>query len=201
VTLALVITLIAFVIGIVGGFAAAVAPGWIDLVLSRIVDTFMAVPSLILALIVLSVLGTSIPVLIGTVAMVEAVRVFRVGRVVAMDIAVLEYVEIARLRGERMWWVIVREVLPNTVPPLVAEFGLRFCYTLLFVSSLSFLGLGIQPPAADWGAMVRDNAMAINLGGFAPLLPAAAIAVLTIGVNLVIDWFLSIHGRAHGENV
>ena len=199
VTLALLITVLSFVIGISLGFAAATTGRWIDIALSRMVDTLMAVPSLIMALVVLSVLGTSIPVLIGTIAVLEATRVFRVSRSVAMNIVVLDYVEAARLRGEGLWWVMRREVLPNALPPLIAEFGLRFCFSLLFVASLSFLGLGVQPPEADWGSMVHDNATAINFGGIAPLLPAAAIALLTIGVNLVVDWFLSIHGRAHGE--
>lgn len=199
VTLALLITLLSFVIGISLGFAAATTRRWIDIVLSRIVDTLMAIPSLIMALVVLSVLGTSIPVLVGTIAVLEATRVFRVSRSVAMNIVVLDYVEAARLRGEGLWWVMRREVLPNALPPLIAEFGLRFCFSLLFVASLSFLGLGVQPPDADWGSMVHDNATAINLGKIAPLVPAAAIAVLTIGINLVVDWFLSIHARAHGE--
>src|SRR5262249_28449180 len=107
----------------------------------------------------------------------------------------LDYVDVARLRGEPLGWIILREILPNALPPLVAEFGLRVCYTLLFVASLSFLGLGIQPPAADWGSMVKENAAAINTGSLAPLFPPAAIAVLTVGINLIIDWFLSIHGR------
>jgi peptide/nickel transport system permease protein len=199
VTLALLITLLSFVIGISLGFAAATTRHWIDIALSRMVDTLMAVPSLIMALVVLSVLGTSIPVLVGTIAVLEATRVFRVSRSVAMNIVVLEYVEAARLRGEGLWWVMRHEVLPNALPPLIAEFGLRFCFSLLFVASLSFLGLGVQPPDADWGSMVHDNATAINLGKIAPLVPAAAIAVLTVGINLVVDWFLSIHARAHGE--
>ncbi|MBV9524052.1 MAG: ABC transporter permease [Alphaproteobacteria bacterium] len=199
VTLALLITMLSFSLGIVTGFTAATTNRWIDAVLSRIVDTIMAIPQLILALIVLSVLGTSIPVLIGTIAILDSTRVFRLSRAVAMNITVLEYVEAARLRGEGLWWVMRREVLPNALPPLIAEFGLRFCFTLLFIASLSFLGLGVQPPEADWGSMVRDNATAINFGGIAPLVPAGAIALLTIGVNLVVDWFLSIHGRAHGE--
>ncbi len=199
VTLALLITVLSFVIGISLGFAAATTGRWIDIALSRMVDTLMAIPSLIMALVVLSVLGTSLPVLVGTIAVLEATRVFRVSRSVAMNIVVLDYVEAARLRGEGLWWVMRREVLPNALPPLIAEFGLRFCFSLLFVASLSFLGLGVQPPEADWGSMVHDNATAINFGGIAPLLPAAAIALLTIGVNLVVDWFLSIHGRAHGE--
>jgi peptide/nickel transport system permease protein len=201
VTLALLITVLAFAIGISLGFAAATTRRWVDIALSRLVDTLMAIPSLIMALVVLSVLGTSIPVLVGTIAALEATRVFRVSRSVAMNIAVLDYVEAARLRGEGLWWVMHREVLPNALPPLIAEFGLRFCFSLLFVASLSFLGLGVQPPEADWGSMVRDNATAINFGKIAPLLPAAAIAVLTISINLVVDWLLSIHARAHGDRV
>jgi peptide/nickel transport system permease protein len=199
VTLALLITVLSFVIGISLGFAAATTRRWVDIALSRMVDTLMAIPSLIMALVVLSVLGTSIPVLVGTIAVLEATRVFRVSRSVAMNIVVLDYVEAARLRGEGPWWIMRHEVLPNALPPLIAEFGLRFCFSLLFVASLSFLGLGVQPPEADWGSMVRDNATAINFGKIAPLVPAAAIAVLTIGINLVVDWFLSIHARAHGE--
>jgi len=107
-----------------------------------------------------------------------------------MNIVVMDYVEVAKLRGEGLWWVITREVLPNAMPPLVAEFGLRFCFVFLFLSALSFLGLGIQPPTADWGSMVRDNATLISFGDITPLLPAAAIALLTIGVNFVVDWFL-----------
>jgi peptide/nickel transport system permease protein len=199
ISLALIITGLAFAIGIGTGFAAAVAPRKVDTVLSRINDTFMSIPSLITALIIISVLGTSISVLICSITFIEATRVFRVARSVAMNIAVLEFVEAARLRGEGWWWLIRREILPNSLPPLIAEFGLRFCFAFLFIASLSFLGLGIQPPYADWGSMVRENAAAINFGGIAPLMPAAAIALLTISVNLVIDWFLSIHGRVHGE--
>lgn len=199
--LALLTTTLTFTIGITTGFAAAVTGGWLDAVLLRIVDILMAIPQLILALIVLSVLGTSIPVMVGTIAVLDSTRVFRLSRAVAMDVAVLDYVEVARLRGEGLWWVMWREILPNTSSPLIAEFGMRFCFTVLFIASLSFLGLGVQPPATDWGSMVRDNALAINFGLVAPLIPAAAIAILTIGVNLVVDWFLSIHGRSHGEGL
>ena len=164
--------------------------GWADQLLSRCVDILMAFPTLILALMILSVLGTSTTVLITVIALLDATRVYRLSRAVAMDVEVMEYVEVAWLRGEDLWWVIRREILPNTLPPLVAEFGLRFCYVFLFLSALSFLGLGIQPPNADWGSMVRENGAAITFGIYTPLVPAAAIAVLTIGVNLVVDWFL-----------
>ena len=197
--LALIITGLSFTIGIVAGFAAAVAGRWVDVILSRIVDLMLSMPTLIFAFIVLSVLGTDIPVLIATIAILDSTRVFRLARAVAMNIVVLDFVEAAKLRGEGMWWLIRREILPNAVPPLVAEFGLRFCFTFLFIAALSFLGLGIQPPAADWGSMVREYRDMITVGAAAPLYPAGAIALLTIGVNFVVDWMLAIHSKGQGE--
>ena len=117
-----------------------------------------------------------------------------------MNITVLEYVEAARVRGEGLWWVLTREILPNAVSPLLSEFGLRFCFNFLFVAALSFLGLGVQPPYADWGGMVRENAPAINFGMFAPLYPAICIALLTVGINLVVDWLLSIEAGPSGAH-
>jgi peptide/nickel transport system permease protein len=198
--LATAATLIAFFIGVIFGLTAVTGPRWIDVVLSRVVDTLLAIPQLILALIVLSVFGSSIPILIGITAILSSTRIFRVTRAVGMSIVARDYVEIARLRGERLPWIVTREVLPGAVPSLLAEFGLRFCYTLLFISSLSFLGLGVRPPDADWGSMVRENAMAINFLGIAPLIPAAAIALLTVGVNLIVDWFVSVYVRVHSES-
>jgi peptide/nickel transport system permease protein len=174
------------------GFFAATLKGWVDLFLSRFVDILMAFPTLIFALIILSVVGTSIPALIFIIALLDSTRVYRLSRAVAVDIEVMEYVEGARLRGEKIWWIMRYEILPNAMPPLVAEFGLRFCFVFLFIASLSFLGLGFQPPAADWGGMVRENAPAITFGIMTPLLPAAAIAFLTVGINLVVDWFLHV---------
>ena len=201
ISIAMLITVCSFAIGILTGFLAAVVGGWIDMGLSRFVDAVMAIPTLIFALIILSVLGTSVPVLVGTIAVLDSTRVFRLCRAVGLNIAVMDFVEVARLRGEGLWWIMRREVLPNALPPLITEFGLRFCFAFLFIASLSFLGLGIQPPLADWGGMVRDNAQAINFGGIAPLIPAAAIAQLTIGINLLVDWFVSMHSRPHGEGV
>ena len=194
--IAFLTTCLAFFIGAFGGFLAAALGGWVDMVLGRAVDVLMAIPSLIFALLILTILGTSIPVLIMVIAVLDSTRVFRLARAVGMNIVVMDFVEVARLRGEGLWWVIRREVLPNAMPPLVAEFGLRFCFVFLFLSALSFLGLGIQPPDADWGSMVRDNATLISFVaddfqlGIMPLLPAAAIALLTVGVNFVVDWFL-----------
>ncbi len=197
--LSLVITCLSFSIGITLGFTAAISRGWVDTALSRLVDLILSMPTLIFAFVVLSVLGTSIPVLIVTIALLDSVKVFRLARALAMNIGALEYVEVARVRGEGLWWVIRREILPNAMAPLIAEFGMRFSFTFLFIAALSFLGLGIQPPLADWGSMVRDYRDVINLDLPAPLYPAGAIALLTIGVNFVVDWMLSIHSHAHGE--
>jgi peptide/nickel transport system permease protein len=190
ITIALLIALLSFAVGSVCGFLAATLGGWVDQLISRVVDVIMAFPTLIFALMVLSVVGTSIPVLIVVIAILDSTRVYRLSRAVAMDIEVLDFVEVARLRGEGLWWIMRREILPNAMPPLIAEFGLRFCFVFLFISALSFLGLGIQPPTADWGSMVRENSGAISFGILTPLWPAGAIAFLTIGVNLVVDWFL-----------
>jgi len=192
IAIAFVTTLLSFLTGTVCGFFAATLGGWTDQLLSRIVDIMMAFPTLIFALMVLSVVGTSITALIVVIALLDSTRVFRLSRAVAMDIEVMEFVEAARLRGERIWWLMRHEILPNAMPPLVAEFGLRFCFVFLFIAALSFLGLGIQPPTADWGSMVRENAGAITFGIFVPLWPAGAIAFLTVGVNLIVDWFLHI---------
>ena len=171
--------------------------------LGRICEALGRSPQLVFALIVLSMFGSSIPTLIITIAIIDSPRVFRLVRAVAMNIAVLEYVEAARLRGEGNWWIMRREILPNALPPMISEFGLRFCFNFLFVAGLSFLGLGIQPPNADWGGMVRENARAIMNPmnpGLAPLWPASMIALMTIGVNLVVDWILSINARPSGAS-
>ena len=199
VAIALATTLLSFGVGILGGLVAAVRRGWLDQVLSRGVDILMGFPMLIFALLLLAVLGTSIPILIGVIALLDSTRVFRITRAVAMDLEAQDFVEIARLRGEGTAWIMLREILPNAVAPLAAEFGLRFCFVFLFIATLSFLGLGIQPPLADWGSMVRENAAAISFGILTPLFPAGAIAVLTIAVNLVIDW-VSGGGRVRDEH-
>ena len=128
--------------------------------------------------------------LIGTIAILEATRVFRLARATGMNVAVMDFVEVAKLRGEKLGWIIRKEILPNIAAPLLAEFGLRFCFVFLFISALSFLGLGIQPPTADWGSMVRENATLISYDDITPLLPAGAIALLTVATNFVVDWML-----------
>ena len=188
--LALSITILAFLLGSLTGMIAAALGGWVDQILSRIVDVLMSIPSLIFALLILSIFGTSVPYLIATITVIDATRVFRLARATAMNVVVMDYVEVARVRGEKLDWVIRKEILPNITAPLLAEFGLRFCFVFLFISALSFLGLGLQPPAADWGSMVRDNATLITFEDMTPLLPAGAIALLTVAINFIVDWML-----------
>ncbi len=188
--MAFITTALAFTLGAVFGLIAAVKGGWLDQLLGRIVDILMAIPPLIFALLILTITGTSIINMILVIAVLDSTRVFRLARASAMNVGVLEFVEAARLRGEGLWWIIRHEILPNISAPLAAEFGLRFCFVFLFISALSFLGLGIQPPTADWGSMVRENSNLIAFGMISPLIPAACIAILTVSVNFVVDWFL-----------
>ena len=188
--IAFLITTLAFVCGTLLGIYAALKGGYIDQILSRLVDVLMAIPSLIFSLLMLTIFGTSVISLVLVIAAIDSTRVFRLARSVAVNIVQLDYIEAAKLRGEATGYLITREILPNAMAPLAAEFGLRFCFVFLMISALSFMGLGLQPPTADWGSMVRDNADLISFGDITPLIPAAAIAVLTIAVNFVVDWLL-----------
>jgi peptide/nickel transport system permease protein len=195
--IAFVTTLFAFTIGGGLGITAAINNGgWLDNLLSRSVDVLMAIPSLIFALILLSMFGATTFNLIVIIAVLDSTRVYRIARAVSLNVVVMDYVEAAKLRGEKLFWILYREILPNIMPPLVAEFGLRFCFVFLTIAALSFLGVGIQPPTADWGSMVRETAGLIQFAEYdltaamTPMLPAAAIALLTVAVNFVVDWFL-----------
>jgi len=188
--IALATTLLSFTVGGLLGLWAAVVGGWVDQLLSRAVDVLMAIPHLIFTLVLLTIFGSSVMNLILIIAALDATRVFRLTRATGRAVAVLEFVEAARLQGERLGWVMTREVLPNILAPLLAEFGLRFCFVFLTVSALAFLGLGLQPPTADWGSMVRENATLISYDDITPLLPAGAIALLAVAVNFVVDWVL-----------
>ncbi len=184
-------TLLAYFVGITLGIAAAVAGKIIDAVLSRIVDAILAFPNIMLGLIIIAAFGSSIPLLIGLAGLVYAASVFRIARALGQDIMVQDFVEAARARGEGLWWIISREVLPNAAMPLATDFGLRLVFVILFISSLSFLGLGVQPPISDWGSMVRENLQGlgngIGGGAIAAIAPAIAIASLTIAINLIVD--------------
>jgi peptide/nickel transport system permease protein len=187
---AFITTALAFVTGGGLGILSAIAPTWLDYMLSAVADTLMSIPQLIFALILLALFGSSIPSIVAIIALLNATQIFRLARAAARNVAVLDFIEFARLRGEGLSWITVREILPNILPTLIAEFGLRFCFVFLTISALSFLGLGIQPPSADWGTMVREGATFISYGDITPLVPAAAIALLTVSVNFTVDWFL-----------
>ncbi len=184
-------TLLSFTAGSFLGFLAAVMGGWVDQVLARLVDLLMSIPTLIFALVVLSVMPVSVFVLILVMGVLDSTRVFRLARAVATDINAMDFVEVAKLRGEGRLWIIFREILPNALSPLIAEMGMRFIFMVLFISTLSFLGLGVQPPAADWGGIVKENKEGIVYGIPAALAPAVAIAALAISVNLAADWVLN----------
>ncbi|MDC0094314.1 ABC transporter permease [bacterium] len=194
--IALVTTCLSFLIGGSLGLIAAINRSWLDQFLSRGIDVLMSIPSLIFALMLLSIFGSSIPSLIMIIAVLDSTRVYRLTRSVAINVAIMDYVEAATLRGEGLEWIMRREILPNIMTPLVAEFGLRFSFVFLTIAALSFLGLGIQPPTADWGSMVRDGSRFIQFVAFdwtlalPSLLPAGAVALLTVAVNFVVDWFL-----------
>jgi peptide/nickel transport system permease protein len=184
-------TLLSFLTGTSLGLLAAVLGGWADQALSRTVDLIMSIPTLILALVILAIVPVTVPILILVMGLLDATRPYRLSRSVAVDINVMDYVEAAKLRGEGRAWIIFREILPNALSPLVAEFGLRFIFMVLFISTLSFLGLGVQPPLADGGGIVKENKDGIVYGIGAALYPAVAIATLAISVNLVADWVLN----------
>jgi peptide/nickel transport system permease protein len=155
--------------------------------ISRVNDAILALPTIMLGLIVIAAFGSSIPILIMTAAIIYATSVFRIARALGQDIMVQDYVEAAQARGEGVWWIIKSEVLPNAAMPLATDFGLRLVFVVLFISSLSFLGLGVQPPASDWGAMVRENLQGLTYGSWAAIWPAISIASFTIAINLIVD--------------
>ncbi len=197
-------TLLAFLLGGTFGFLAATLGGWLDQILSRLVDVLMAIPSLIFALLLMTIASVWAPQLgipltvfmVVIIAVIDSTRVFRLARAVGQNIVVMDYIEAAKLRGEGLGYLVFKEILPNATAPLLAEFGLRFCFVFLTIAALSFLGVGIQPPLADWGTMVRDLGGFVNYAQFAPLaataplLAAGAIALLTVAVNFVVDWML-----------
>ena len=197
-------TCLAFLIGSSLGFLAATLGGWFDQLLSRFVDVLMAIPQLIFALLLMTIAAAwagsekwlLTVYMVVIIAVLDSTRVFRLARAVGLNIVVMDYIEAAKLRGETLGYLIFREILPNAVAPLLAEFGLRFCFVFLTIAALSFLGIGIQPPLADWGTMVKDLAPFINFAAFSPLtaalplMAAGAIALLTVAVNFVVDWML-----------
>ena len=180
-------TLLAYLIGVTLGIAAAVGSRFLDMVLSRLNDALLSIPSIMLGLVMIAALGSTIPLLILLTGIIYAASVFRIARSLGQEVMVSDFVEAARVRGEGLWWIITREILPNIAMPLATDFGLRFVWVILFISALSFLGLGVQPPMSDWGSMVKENLPGLIYGAVAPIMPALAIATLTISVNMIVD--------------
>ena len=180
-------TLWAYAIGVTLGIAAAVGSKLLDMTLSRLNDAVLAIPSLMLARVMIAALGSTIPLLILLTGIIYAASVFRIARSLGQEVMVSDFVEAARVRGEGLWWIITREILPNIAMPLATDFGLRFVWIILFISALSFLGLGVQPPMSDWGSMVKENLPGLIYGSIAPIVPSLAIATLTISVNMIVD--------------
>ncbi len=200
-SLSFLATVLAFLVGVGLGFTAALAGPRTDMVISRIYDAFLSMPTIMLGLVVIAALGSSIPVLVITAGLIYSCGLYRIARALAVDIKVMDFVEAARVRGEKLPWIISREILPNAVIPLVSEFGLRLVFSILFISGLSFLGLGVQPPTADWGVMVRENLGGLVYGSSAAFVPAAAIASLTVGINLIVDDFSAQRGQEIAEEM
>ena len=173
--------------GVSLGMAAAVMGGWADSALSRLLDALNSIPSKLFGLVVVAGVGSSIPVLIMTLAIIYTPGAFRFARALAVNVNTMDFITVARIRGESLGYLIGSEILPNIVGPVFADVGLRFVFIVLLLSGLSFLGLGVQPPNADWGALVRENIGGLSFGAPAVMAPSLAIASLTIGGNLLID--------------
>lgn len=195
--IALVATMISVGSGLLLGLAASALGGVFDMALSRFLDALISIPSKMFGLVVVAAFGSSMPVLILTLGIIYLPGCYRIVRSVAVNVAALDFVTVARARGEGTFYVMLREILPNMIGPVLADFGLRFIYVVLLLSSLSFLGLGVQPPEADWGSLVRENIGGLPYGAPAVIFPALAIASLTISVNLTIDGFFGPQERGH----
>ncbi|AIT82303.1 ABC transporter permease [Novosphingobium pentaromativorans] len=185
--LALGAAMIAVCIGTSFALLAAIRGGWTDEVISRAMDTFISIPSKIFALVLVAAFGSSLSLLLVIAAATYVPGNFRIARALAMNLVALDFVQVARARGEGSVHIALREVLPNMIHPLLADTGLRFVFVVLLLSGLSFLGLGVQPPHADLGSLVRENISGITEGALAIIVPALAIATLTVGANLLID--------------
>ncbi|MBO0662557.1 ABC transporter permease [Jiella sp. MQZ9-1] len=180
------VTLACF-LGVTLGMIAAVVGGWFDLILSRFLDAFNSIPSLLFGLVIVAGVGSSLTVLIVTLALIYAPGSYRFARALAVNVNAMDFVTVARVRGEGIVYMVREEIFPNIIGPVLADFGLRFVFIVLLLSGLSFLGLGVQPPQADWGALVRENLDGLSYGAPAVVFPSLAIASLTISVNMLID--------------
>jgi peptide/nickel transport system permease protein len=173
--------------GVALGMTAAVSGGWLDTMLSRFLDALNSIPSKLFGLVVVAAIGSSIPALIATLSVIYTPGAYRFARALAVNVNTMDFMVVARIRGEKLPYLVASEILPNILGPVLADLGLRFVFVVLLLSGLSFLGLGVQPPYADWGALVRENIGGLPFAAPAVIFPSLAIASLTISVNLLID--------------
>lgn len=199
--LALGAALLASLTGTLLALLAAVAGRWLEEILGRINDAMLVLPGKILALMIVAVFGSSLPMLIVTAVFTYWPGAFRIAWAMASSLRSMDYVRASRLRGESRFYIAVHDILPNMLHPMLTDFGLRFVYIVLLLSGLSFLGLGVQPPYADWGTLVRENLQGLFDGSPAVLVPALAIASLTIGANLFIDSLQAMRPLAPAKGV
>jgi len=195
--LAAAATILGYVVGLAIGLIAGYTRSKVDPILMRTVDVMLAFPPLLFLLVLITGAGTGVGVLIIGVAAIQAPSISRIVRTATLEVSVRGYVEAAIARGERAFAVILREVLPNILAPVLVDAGLRFTYSILIIASVNYLGLGLQPPASDWALLISENREYIALNIWAVLAPAAMIAMLTIGVNLMGDAIARSLGRSY----
>lgn len=180
-------TLLSCSIGTFMGIAAVTSKPWVEALMGRIADGLLSIPSLLFALLIIAVFGTSTAALIIAMGVIYMSGAYRTSRALAQRVALLDFVTVARARGESMTYIIVQEILPNMAGPMIADVGLRFIYSVLLLSNLSFLGIGVQPPGVDLGSMVRENMLGMAYGSPAMIGPVLVIGVLTVGINMALD--------------
>jgi ABC-type dipeptide/oligopeptide/nickel transport system permease subunit len=195
--LAAAATVLAYLLGLSIGLAAGYSRSLVDPVLMRSVDVMLCFPPLLFLLVLIAGAGSSDLVLIIGVAVVQAPQISRIVRTATLEVSVRGYVEAAIARGERAPAVLLREVLPNILVPVLVDAGLRFTYSILIIASVNFLGLGLQPPSSDWALMIGENRSYLAVNAWSVLAPAAMIAILTIGVNLTGDAVARTLGRSY----
>jgi peptide/nickel transport system permease protein len=200
VVIALVGTSLGYAIGILVGVVSAYRRGWVDELAGRVTDLVLAFPALILALLLLAAFGTSIELVVIAIVVTTAPGAMRISRAASLEVVDLPYVEAAKARGEAITYIARREILPNIRRPLLADFGLRLTAAILLVAALSFLGLGLKPPAADWGLMIGENRVALTIQPWPVVVPVLAIAFITIGINLTLDGYRRRSGILRSED-
>jgi peptide/nickel transport system permease protein len=180
-------TLVGIVLGTAVGLVAAYSRNWLDDVLMRGNDVLLSFPAIIFVLLAVTAIGPKLWMIVLTVALTHAPRVARVMRGAAQQVVERDFVMAAEVVGEKRWRIVVGELLPNVTSPLLVEIGLRMTYSIGLIAGVSFLGFGLQPPTADWGLMINENRLSISIQPWAVFLPVIAIALLTIGTNLITD--------------